>query len=444
MIESVINRRLVVKKREINSLLSGMVVLIFSLYEFSYGSFGLLIPRKIWLVVIGIATISLLLYRIRFRSFSISDLLVILMILIILLWDNQNLIRGQWYYEYIFLVYFIFYLAFSHKADWHKTGIVLMVILGCVHAFWTWISFFDFNFYKNVIYPIVSPYSSYNLIDQYNQGIMAGFTTFYSINGMFLSTGICAAIGYFFFSGENRRRSNLLNWFICLFLISALLLTGKRGPILWVALSIIITFLVYQSNKPVSRFFQLFALGCLVIIGVYIGSLFVPQLLNFIIRFKNQIARGDITTNRWQLWQLAFTAFKNNPIFGNGWNWFKYNNPFGVTYHTHNTYLQWLCEIGIIGSIPFFTFMFIQCRHAIILIQKIRQRKISVDRNILGILSSVLLYELFFIGFNFTGTGFYEIQCFGPYIICCAIVEYYWVRLNGNYNTRWIWSLPNK
>ena len=59
----------------------------------------------------------------------------------------------------------------------------------------------------------------------------------------------------------------------------------------------------------------------------------------------------DISTGRFDLYEIAYKAFSQSPIFGIGAGLFK-----EVTHaytDVHNAYLQVLCEQGIIGLILF-------------------------------------------------------------------------------------------
>ena len=58
---------------------------------------------------------------------------------------------------------------------------------------------------------------------------------------------------------------------------------------------------------------------------------------------------SELTSGRTALWKKAYELFKENPVFGIGWEQFMNNNTY--EHEVHNTYLQWLCETGVIGFI---------------------------------------------------------------------------------------------
>jgi len=59
----------------------------------------------------------------------------------------------------------------------------------------------------------------------------------------------------------------------------------------------------------------------------------------------------------------AYKIFQSHPIFGSGLKTFRYvcqkpkNNPEGCSTHPHNTFMQFLSELGLIGTI-FYLFAF--------------------------------------------------------------------------------------
>ena len=62
---------------------------------------------------------------------------------------------------------------------------------------------------------------------------------------------------------------------------------------------------------------------------------------------------NQLTSGRTELWEKAWELFKEKPIFGIGWEQFMNNNTFN--HEVHNTYLQWLCESGVVGFVLLMT-----------------------------------------------------------------------------------------
>ena len=62
---------------------------------------------------------------------------------------------------------------------------------------------------------------------------------------------------------------------------------------------------------------------------------------------------SDALSGRGDLWDMAFQQFQSSPLFGNGFGSFVQLSKTDLP-SAHNSYLQKLSELGIIGTIVFF------------------------------------------------------------------------------------------
>ncbi len=68
-----------------------------------------------------------------------------------------------------------------------------------------------------------------------------------------------------------------------------------------------------------------------------------------------------VDVNRVSLWGESMDAFKTHPLFGIGWrNIMEYTSSYQVT---HNSFINTLAELGLIGYIPFFLLIFLTMVH---------------------------------------------------------------------------------
>jgi O-antigen ligase len=75
--------------------------------------------------------------------------------------------------------------------------------------------------------------------------------------------------------------------------------------------------------------------------------------------FFNKIIRNfskdkvDISSGRIIIWKYAIKIFKQNPVFGIGWENFSAKIPeYNIdTVKVHNNFIQLLCETGVIGFV---------------------------------------------------------------------------------------------
>lgn len=412
----------------IKQITYNLPLILVCIYTFTRGGAALMVSTAIWTIVIGFMLICSLfnLSRRSKTNAKYESILVVSMIIIMIIWNNQDFANGVWFLDYIMIVFFVFLLSAMRTDYWVDTAYNMMMIMGLFHMFWTVVCYLSPAVFQRVVYPIVRSITLYDLSAMYNKGYIMGFNYTNSQDAIYLSMGIITFLCSTMFSQNKKRRFKITNFTLIVLLIVSLLLTGKRGPIIWVFMAFLMTYYVYNSNKKLSRSFKIAALIGIIVTFVYVGSFFIPELTNFIDRFKEQIAAGDITTHRFELWGMGWLGFLRNPIIGNGWFWFKYNNIFGRNYHVHNCFLQWLCELGIIGSLPFFAFAFSVYVKNFRLIKKIRLGAVSVSNVQMRNLAFSLMYQTYFLIYCFAGTTFYEPETLLPWIFSCAIVIYYW------------------
>jgi len=415
-------RKIKIYPKRIPTLFS---VTLFSIYAYSQMSWSYLIPNQLWITLLLVVLFLMFLKKINNTGTKISldiyAITAILMLLICLLWNNQIIARHGWKMEIPFTIIICFYLLSRGIDKWFKYAIIAMICAGFFYAFWTFVCNFDKNIYNGIVYPLMEAQG-------YVADYRAGFTASYGANGLYMSMGIVAYIGYFFFSGQCNINNRKL-YIGLLILIIAMLLTGKRGQTIALMLSFYVLYYFYNSNKKFGRVFKLVSITLIICLIIYVVSLFIPSVLTVIQRFQEQASKDDISTGRFYMWQNAWELFTQKPLFGRGWRWFRYSSYTLVDYDVHNVFLQWLTEVGIVGSIPFFIFVITNIILAIRLMVYCRKNSNHIDNHIdvnaTRYISVALMYEVFFLIMCATGTAFYQFECLFPYIICCAIAYFY-------------------
>lgn len=397
---------------------------ILILYGLSRGSWGNVIPYTIWQslvllagVYFGVCTLGVLK-----GSGNYYMLLCITLVFIVLMFNNYNLKNRDIYYESTFITLMLLSVSMINRPEWIKWSYKLMCIMGFFYALMTLVSFLSKSFYDTIIFPFISNYSTttkYLSLSDYYAG---GFTTHYSTNGMFVTLGVCMTCGWLIDLKEFSARKKFGRVCIVLLMLVALLLTNKRAHILFTCAGMLVCYYLYNSNRPVGRIGKIMGLLFGVVIFAYILYSIAPDTLRFLDRFAEEKAKGDVSSNRFMLWGLASVMLKGNYILGNGWFSFYYK----YSYHVHNVYLQLLTEVGVVGSVFFYIFMalnyyrvahrFIQSRRNQIELGDDGERRLAIS----------IIYQTFFLLYGITGTCLYELQTLIPYIIMCAVGEYYW------------------
>ncbi|SFH59260.1 O-Antigen ligase [Lachnospiraceae bacterium NLAE-zl-G231] len=415
-------------KIKTNNLIYGLMVVYLSIYSFTRGGIGLILSQSTW--AIGLLFIMILsalgILSKGIKKVYRTDVPVLFMLMEIVLWKNWDFTNGIWFLDFIIVVFLLFLIVANKTDCWFDIAIKMVLLMGVFHAFWTIVCYLSSDIYYMVVYPIVNNIAQWNLTSMYEKGFMTGFNYTNSQNAIYLTSGLIVCVCLLFFNG-NKKIINSKTVLLLVVMAICLLLTGKRGPIVWFAMAFIIVYWLYNCDKPTNRTFKIAAIIVFVIAAIYITSFIIPGVLNFVYRFIEMSEQGDITTHRTKLWAMGWKAFLDSPIWGNGWFWFKYHNSYGTTYHVHNCYIQWLCELGIIGALPWFWFVVINIVHTVKMVIGIKKEKIlDFNGNVLRHLAFSALYQFYFLIFAFAATSFYEPECLLPYIFSCGISMYYW------------------
>lgn len=312
----------------------------------------------------------------------------------------------------------------------------LLFVADIVYAIITFIFFFNKNLYVQVVQKLF-PWSSQRLLEWYQEGCMAGLTSHYTINGILMATGLMLAFSQWYMGYVyGKKIKNSL--FLVLVMLVALLLTGKRGPLIFCIAGIFIVYYISLSNRPHSRWIRIIGVILAAFIVGIIVFAYVPALGTFINRFIETNESGDVTLGRTKYWLLALDNFKKNPLFGIGWGKFEtmamamYDKSADV----HNVYLQLLCETGLVGTITFIMFAFVSLKAACKCYYNNVRKNITTDKYLVF----AIAYQVFFLLYGFTGNPLYTPTAAMPYFICCGIALAYkryggnWLHENRNIN----------
>ncbi len=409
----------------INKLFAKLSILLLSLYAYSRLSWGFIIPSIGWAIILVAAISFMLMSRMltytkyTIKSFDICSLLLFLMVVIIAVWNNNDIIYDGYTGLVSYVTIMLFYIMAVRTNIWFQTAIRMMIFMGIFYAVWTIICYLEPSIYYNSIYPMMSRYNT-----TYTAHVSAGFTAHYSTNGLYMMMGLCGCLGYYFFCGNVNKKYSKARWFILVIIILGTLLSGKRGQIISFFFAFFVTYYIYKAGNPTGRIFKICLIFFSACIIIYIVSFFIPDVLYVVERFVEESEKSDFSNGRLAFWVEAWKHFITHPLFGNGWRWFRYHNDLEMGVDVHNCFLQLLVEVGVIGSIPFYMFIGISYIRACRLAISVREGKTVLERGAERFLFTALLYQSFFLPFTFEGTTLYMPECIYPYLISCAIVHY--------------------
>lgn len=377
-------------------------------YNLSY-----VLTNLTFVVVIGIVVIYY-----RHVGFNWRVLPVLLLFIV---YCNKNYYYGAERINFILygITLFMMLLALSGEGEWIKFYLKGATVLSMVHACATIVFRFVPSLYLGVVAPLY-PATYSRLVNWYAEGCMAGLAGHYSTNGMWLVVGLYASVALAFTSDKEMFKRAIPS----LIILIAIMLTGKRSHLFFSIIVLYTLYYCYLSNDKRTRTVRMVAAALIVLLVGFIIILYVPSLGNAFSRFKESADNGDITNNRIYFWGLAIQLFNENPLLGVGWGRFQDYCEMYLAYraHAHNTFIQLLCETGVVGFAAYAGWM------VTLLIVVIRQftqvRKTSNDMVQLGMLAFSLQMQIFFFLYCFTGNPLYEKEMFVPYFVSCAIVFY--------------------
>lgn len=315
------------------------------------------------------------------------------------------------------ICYFVIMLRASHAELNDIIPFKFIFWSGVFGMFGVYLQFFMPTFYTTYINGLFQEDFLYDKLDT-----ITDIAEIYGMRGFFYNQGNTAIVLIYAFIVLLYFRGQLLTAFSnskLIFSISAVLLliavffTGKRSlSLIGVMIPLMTWFLT--SKKGGVKIMIIVSIIVLISIIYYIVLPYIFEHFNFFFFQRLQESfynakTGDstsLTSGRDYIWNLAIKTWNENPIFGVGAaNFIDYT---GSRTDVHNSYLQILCEQGIIG----FTFYIIALLSSIV--YTIRLLKKDLDTNLRAYLKVSLASQLTYALYSFTGN---------PHIDFCMTME---------------------
>lgn len=220
---------------------------------------------------------------------------------------------------------------------------------------------------------------------------------------------VCQSVLLAFKNYEGFLKNKMYRNFILFLFMFAIFLTGKR-MLSFISIIIFLTSFYFSISKKNS--FRNTILLIILFIGAGIAYQYFVQnihqftdnvyLRRFAISYISSTDGSDITSGRSELYQKAWTLFEQEPIIGIGANNFPKMSHMGTS--VHNTYLQVLCEEGVL-RFPLFIVPLL-----IIFFKTMKEvLKKNITNSLSFLLLSLFLQELFIL-YSFTGNTFVNIN----------------------------------
>lgn len=166
-----------------------------------------------------------------------------------------------------------------------------------------------------------------------------------------LTMGIVCLLSYYSSEKSQRLRIGVIGG-IGIYLLM-ILSTGSRTGLIMSSI-VIAGFLLSQRSFKVFSVFTI-----LVIVGIPFINIYLPQSIIERLMETNQLVSNGDFSDRGEIWSRAIDAlFHQNFILGVGYSNFKtmFKISYGETWASHNTYLSYFSDFGVIG---FFVFAYV-------------------------------------------------------------------------------------
>lgn len=399
-----------------------ITLFLISLYIYSRDLFPVWIETSLLLMVSVLVGIRLL----GSKKLGVSKLFVLyLTTFIFVLLNNANLKNMEFRNITEYFIAFLLFCGFRREKGWEDAMLSMLIFFSMIHAIATITLYFTPNFYKQNILIMFDVSQQRELLSQYDHGWMPGLAPHYSTNGIYLGIGLGAT---FVKATVKKGGRKFFPYILPGIIFIALLMTGKRAHVLFSVAACCAVVVLQFKRKDILKFFEIGFSVVFALLAIYWISRYIPAVANVFNRFIETAKSGDVTMGRRRLWSTAIILWKQNPLFGIGWDHFKYLAPslVGFFLNVHNVYIQLLCEVGVIGAGIFYMFFATAFFYMIKVIRLFSKSSGSISPADRRAASFGVYMQIFFLLYCLTGNPLYDAPTFFPYIISCVIAENYY------------------
>lgn len=230
--------------------------------------------------------------------------------------------------------------------DWKNKIIKYSLIFSGIHVICTLL----YNFYPDLIINLNksilnSGAYSHNAL-QHWQGLNPGITDDYGFNA-FCNLMFC---GLMITKVLINKKIKFIDIILLIASIIAMIIIGKRGHLLCLAVGVIICFLLAFNKMPLKKRIMIIIGVILIGFATYYIALQIPATEILIKRLEQSQTTSGMLNGREGIYNFEIKKFKENMFLGIG---IRGLGSYGVG-DGHNIYLQLLCETGIICALFIF------------------------------------------------------------------------------------------
>ncbi len=321
----------------------------------------------------------------------------------------------------------------------YRKSFHVIVFMAIYYAVTVWIQIL-FTSFSDVFFSLLSEHNQDIIMrGQQSKSVYTGFSSNVAYTAGHIVVGILVLL--LVFRSNRNNRNNWMTWFGIAFLVTTLLVTGKRSSIAFaiISVSIVYVFAAKGWQRKLYRISVIMSVIVALIIVVY-AFYDVLQSIPGISRIVNSVigytSGKDISSNRISIYSYAWELFIKNPVVGIGWGNFRNMTIGNITQaHTvevHNIYLQLLCETGILGFIVVVFPMILFLIASFSAVGKVKEvNSTSSDITLNKAVRFSLAYQIYFLLYGLLENPLYDHNFLIMYMFSCAIYVTCWRKNNA-------------
>lgn len=308
-----------------------------------------------------------------------------------------------------YLIYMLISFLIIGMKKWEKSLQIVSIVFSSITTIVTIMSWISPEWYISNIIPTLysnSQTTMYNLV-QYAKSYPGIFAST-GVNAFFISVGVAVLFSMIIFKRKNSRLAIVL----IILHIFALLLTLKRATLVLNILSILVIFLLNNSNAKKKIKFLIIS-----VIVICLSYCIFPQVFNNTLSRFQANSEDELLNGRAELYDFAKKSINNKIFYGYGFGCFskayaRYNTYNGISLDTHNEILQIASETGIFGIPLIFIPLIYIYIHTIKKFKKIKYN--SYEKFSIAI---SIYIQTYFLTYLFVGNPFHDSSIYLTYLL---------------------------
>lgn len=386
----------------INILL--LILMLFLFFSYALVSLQFLFP----IIAMGVVVVFVFKKANKSINLSSEDILWFLCvgINIIGLIKAPNITEALLFTGFI-LVFSLLKIVLSNFENWGEFFLKGSLMFSSIHVFSTLMQYFNPEIVQRVNQMIL-PSGAYNVNTyQVVLGRYAGITGQVGANAFYITIFIAIMFCYLI---ENKK-SYYVYLLVALGFI-ALVLTAKRGLLLFNIITVISVILVskFSKFKRDNKAVLISLISLLILSLTIVGFLLISNNP----MTSQLLVDDDFTSGRVGIYSLTFELVKLAPLIGNGLS--SVEHKIGIK--AHNIYLQLWAELGLLGLITYSLAMIVTLMKSIKLYNSMK----TVESTGLDHLALFSIYiQIIFLLYGLTGNVLYDYFIVGTYMMVISL-----------------------